>query len=154
MIKYLYRHSAAGSMTGTRVGALLMSTNLLFVAAAEAKTPGKTYCFRGFCHRVLTLAETQADVGKTALLSTSNYDDCKRDRFNPCGLTSSGAVKCFQRMPFFGRRIVHQRFQLGRAHARTVEHRGTLGNAAASGWRGGVGFSVCNGVFWASVRRT
>jgi rare lipoprotein A (peptidoglycan hydrolase) len=59
---------------------------------ANAKTPGKTYCFRGFCHRVLTLAETQAAVGIRALLSTSNYDDCKKDRYNPCGLTSSGAV--------------------------------------------------------------
>jgi rare lipoprotein A len=62
------------------------------VDVAQAKTPGKTYCFRGFCHRVLTLPETQAAVGQQALLSTSNYDDCKRDRFNPCGLTSSGAV--------------------------------------------------------------
>jgi rare lipoprotein A len=59
---------------------------------ASAKTPGKTYCFRGYCHRVLTLTETQAQVGKTALLVTSNYDDCARDRFNPCGLTSSGEV--------------------------------------------------------------
>ncbi|MEQ1697658.1 MAG: septal ring lytic transglycosylase RlpA family protein [Hyphomicrobiaceae bacterium] len=59
---------------------------------AEAKTPGKTYCFRGFCHRVLTLAETEKLVGRQANLITSNYDDCKRDRFNPCGLTSSGAV--------------------------------------------------------------
>jgi len=63
-----------------------------FSAAVEAKTPGKTYCFRGYCHRVLTLAETQKLVGTQAKLITSNYDDCKRDRFNPCGLTSSGAV--------------------------------------------------------------
>jgi rare lipoprotein A len=61
-------------------------------APVEAKTPGKTYCFRGFCHRVLTLEETARIVGQQATLSTSNYDDCSRDRFNPCGLTSSGAV--------------------------------------------------------------
>ena len=61
-------------------------------SAADAKTPGKTYCFRGYCHRVLTIAETQKLAGGKALLSTSNYDDCSRDRFNPCGLTSSGAV--------------------------------------------------------------
>ncbi len=61
-------------------------------APAAAKTPGKTYCFLGYCHRVLTLSETQAEVGKTAHLAASNYDDCTRDRFNPCGLTSSGAV--------------------------------------------------------------
>ena len=67
-------------------------TILIVPAPAEAKTPGKTYCFRGFCHRVLTLAETEKLVGTQSNLITSNYDDCKRDRFNPCGLTSSGAV--------------------------------------------------------------
>ena len=57
-----------------------------------AKTPGKTYCFRGVCHRVLTLAETRALVGKKATATASYYGDCRSDRFNPCGLTSSGAV--------------------------------------------------------------
>lgn len=60
--------------------------------AAEAKTPGKTYCFNGICHRVKTLQETAALVGKDQKFKTSFYDDCKRDRFNPCGLTSSGEV--------------------------------------------------------------
>lgn len=59
---------------------------------SHAKTPGKTYCFRGFCHTVLTLPQTQQLVGTSRIQVTSNYDDCKRDRFNPCGLTSSGAV--------------------------------------------------------------
>ncbi len=67
-------------------------TTLIVPTPVEAKTPGKTYCFRGFCHRVLTLAETEKLIGKQSNLITSNYDDCKRDRFNPCGLTSSGAV--------------------------------------------------------------
>lgn len=58
--------------------------------AAEAKTPGKSYCFLGVCHRVLTLAETEAKIGKTQTLNASHYDSCKHDRFNPCGLTSSG----------------------------------------------------------------
>lgn len=57
---------------------------------AEAKTPGKTYCFNGICHRVKTIAEMVALVGKDEVLSASHYDDCKRDRYNPCGLTSSG----------------------------------------------------------------
>lgn len=57
---------------------------------AEAKTPGKTYCFRGVCHRVLTLQETSARIGKPTVLQASHYDSCKSDRFNPCGLTSSG----------------------------------------------------------------
>ena len=73
---------------------VLLATLALTTAAlpAAAKTPGHTYCFLGFCHRVLTLSETQELVGKQSVLSTSNYDDCSRDRFNPCGLTSSGAV--------------------------------------------------------------
>lgn len=60
--------------------------------AAQAKTPGKTYCFNGICHRVNTLQEMSALVGKDVSFKTSFYDDCKRDRFNPCGLTSSGEV--------------------------------------------------------------
>jgi rare lipoprotein A len=60
--------------------------------SAEAKTPGKSYCFYGKCHRVKTIAETEALVGVDETLSASHYDSCKRDRYNPCGLTSSGAV--------------------------------------------------------------
>jgi rare lipoprotein A (peptidoglycan hydrolase) len=56
----------------------------------EAKTPGKTYCFVGKCHRVKTIAETQALVGKEEAITASHYDDCSKDRYNPCGLTSSG----------------------------------------------------------------
>jgi rare lipoprotein A len=61
-------------------------------SSAVAKTPGKTYCFDGVCHRVLTLAETQRRVGTREKAVASFYDDCRRDRNNPCGLTSSGAV--------------------------------------------------------------
>lgn len=60
--------------------------------AAEAKTPGKTYCFNGVCHRTNTLQEMVELVGKDQTFKTSFYDDCKRDRFNPCGLTASGEV--------------------------------------------------------------
>ena len=81
----LYKHLILSAVT---VFCLLPAS----IQPSYAKTPGKTYCFRGFCHRVLTLAETQQLIGKPVLQSTSNYDDCKRDRFNPCGLTSSGAV--------------------------------------------------------------
>jgi rare lipoprotein A len=58
---------------------------------AEAKTPGKTYCFYGKCHRVKTIEETEALVGTEETINASHYDSCKRDRYNPCGLTSSGA---------------------------------------------------------------
>lgn len=58
--------------------------------AALAKTPGKTYCFNGTCHTVKTIPEMVALVGKEESVTASFYDDCKRDRYNPCGLTSSG----------------------------------------------------------------
>ena len=57
---------------------------------AIAKTPGKTYCFLGVCHRVKSLAETQALIGKTETMQASFYDDAKVDRFNPSNITSSG----------------------------------------------------------------
>jgi rare lipoprotein A (peptidoglycan hydrolase) len=59
-------------------------------SSAEAKTPGKTYCFVGKCHRVKTIEETAALVGVEESITASHYDDCSKDRFNPCGLTSSG----------------------------------------------------------------
>jgi rare lipoprotein A len=65
---------------------------VLLPQAAEAKTPGKTYCFNRVCHRVKTLQETAALIGKDQKFKTSFYDDCKHDRYNPCGLTSSGEV--------------------------------------------------------------
>jgi rare lipoprotein A (peptidoglycan hydrolase) len=58
--------------------------------SVEAKTPGKTYCFVGKCHRVKTIEETRKLVGVEQTVVASHYDDCKRDRYNPCGLTSSG----------------------------------------------------------------
>ncbi len=39
-----------------------------------------------------TLAETEALIGKDETIQASHYDSCKRDRYNPCGLTSSGEV--------------------------------------------------------------
>lgn len=62
----------------------------LFDTAAEAKTPGSTYCYYGTCHRVKTIAETEGMVGTKEVVQASFYDDCKKDSLNPCGLTSSG----------------------------------------------------------------
>lgn len=59
-------------------------------SAAEAKVPGKTYCYKRVCHRVHSLSEMVKLVGRSEKLTASHYDDCRRDRFNPCGLTSSG----------------------------------------------------------------
>jgi rare lipoprotein A len=61
-------------------------------APVAAKTPGAKYCFSGWCHRVGTLRQTESLVGWRGYLLASYYDDCSRDRLNPCGLTSSGAV--------------------------------------------------------------
>lgn len=58
--------------------------------SAQAKTPGKTYCFNGVCHTVKSLDETRNLVGRTTSVVASYYDDPKRDRFNPSNLTSSG----------------------------------------------------------------
>jgi rare lipoprotein A len=60
--------------------------------AASAKEPGARYCFHGLCYRVGTIAQTDTLVGWRGYVLASYYDDCRRDRLNPCGLTSSGAV--------------------------------------------------------------
>ncbi len=70
--------------------ALFVSIPATGITSAEAKTPGKTYCFNGTCHRVLSIPEMVAIVGQDQTLQASYYDDCRRDRYNPCGLTSSG----------------------------------------------------------------
>ena len=66
--------------------------SLLATGAADAKTPGSQYCFLGVCHRVLTLAETKAQIGKPRPMHASHYDSPERDRFNPSLLTSSGEI--------------------------------------------------------------
>lgn len=58
--------------------------------AALSKAPGATWCYRGVCHRVRTIGETQQDVGQTARLSTSFYDDPRFDRMNTGTYTSNG----------------------------------------------------------------
>lgn len=78
----------ASGVVGT--GAAVFATAIVTAAPAAAKTPGARYCFARACHRVMTLAETHAAVGKPVSAVTSFYDDCRRDRYNPCGLTSSG----------------------------------------------------------------
>jgi rare lipoprotein A len=62
------------------------------VPTADAKSPGSRYCFHGYCHRVGSLAQTDTLVGWRGYVQASYYDSCHRDRLNPCGLTSSGAV--------------------------------------------------------------
>jgi rare lipoprotein A len=67
-----------------------MALIVKFATPTEAKTPGSTYCYYGVCHRVKTIEETKALIGVEESITASHYDDCKHDRYNPCGLTSSG----------------------------------------------------------------
>ena len=76
------------ALSASALAAVLLPVQ--FATTAEAKTPGKTYCYYGKCHRVKTIDETKALVGVEETLNASHYDDCAKDRYNPCGLTSSG----------------------------------------------------------------
>lgn len=77
-----------------RIGAIVVTVALALAAssAAEAKTPGSTYCYLGTCHRVLTLRETAEQIGTRTTVKASYYDVPWRDPFNPSMLTSSGVV--------------------------------------------------------------
>ena len=79
-------------LLATLTVAAAMTFALFDAQDANAKSPGARYCFHGYCHRVGTLAQTQTLVGWRGYLLASYYDSCRRDRLNPCGLTSSGAV--------------------------------------------------------------
>ena len=93
------RAAASGVTASWRLAlpALLGAAASLIVSAtalptADAKSPGSRYCFHGYCHRVGSLAQTDTLVGWRGYVQASYYDSCHRDRLNPCGLTSSGAV--------------------------------------------------------------
>ena len=71
-------------------GVAIFSAPSMLTSEAQAKSPGRTYCFYRTCHRVKSIPETQDLVGRDLTVVASHYDSCKKDRFNPCGLTSSG----------------------------------------------------------------
>lgn len=75
-----------------KAGVLALACWIAAASAATAKTPGGVHCYGKTCHRVSTLEEMDSIVGRTGFLKVSFYDDCRVDRFNACGLTSSGAV--------------------------------------------------------------
>lgn len=74
------------------IAAIALAGPLMLVPATmtPAKTPGSTYCFVKTCHRVKTIEETRALVGKTLIMQASFYDDPSKDSYNPRNLTSSG----------------------------------------------------------------
>ena len=84
MVKRLQLRSVCGALLVLLTGAHCCGT--------EAKTPGSIHCYNAICHRVRTLSETAALVGRPLRLRASFYDHCSRDRHNTCGLTSSGEV--------------------------------------------------------------
>jgi rare lipoprotein A len=93
------REPASGMAAGWRLAlpalagaAASLIVSVTAVPMANAKSPGTRYCFHGYCHRVGTLAQTDTLVGWRGYVVASYYDSCHRDRLNPCGLTSSGAV--------------------------------------------------------------
>jgi rare lipoprotein A len=86
------RHLTLPAIALAALAALPASIFILGATITEAKTPGSTYCFYGKCHRVKSITETESLVGQDVTLSASFYDSCKKDRYNPCGLTSSGEV--------------------------------------------------------------
>lgn len=70
--------------------ALAGAVSALPDGAALAKTPGKTYCINGVCHRVKTIAEMDSLIGYEETVVASYYDDCNVDKHNPCTALSSG----------------------------------------------------------------
>src|SRR5690606_32866520 len=73
-------------LSALAIGAVLAAPG----GVASAKTPGKTYCINGVCHRVKTIAEMETLVGHEEVVVASYYDDCKVDKHNPCTALSSG----------------------------------------------------------------
>ena len=81
---------ARGRWSWLVVTASVLAGFALADGAAFAKTPGKTYCINGVCHRVKTMAEMDTLVGHEEVVVASYYDDCKVDKHNPCTALSSG----------------------------------------------------------------
>jgi len=79
----------AASLFACGLAAALFACGLA-APAAFAKTPGKTYCINGVCHRVKTVAEMQSLIGHEEIVVASYYDDCAVDKHNPCTALSSG----------------------------------------------------------------
>lgn len=95
------RHICGSAWAGSRQGAAarsLLAASLIASlltgdgGSAFAKQPGTVHCYGGWCHRVNTVEEMRGLVGRRGIVKASYYDDCRKDRFNTCGLTSSGAV--------------------------------------------------------------
>jgi rare lipoprotein A len=86
----LFKRAALCLSVSTATMGFVLAASVAVVTPAGAKTPGKTYCFVGKCHRVMTLEETRRAVGQTRTVFSSHYGPAGQDRFNPSNVTSSG----------------------------------------------------------------
>ena len=77
------------AVAGLHSVAFAISATLL-AGGAQAKLPGAVHCYNDICHRVRTVAETEARRGIEEPLVASFYDSPEKDRFNPSLETSSG----------------------------------------------------------------
>ena len=68
----------------------VIASYLVFAPLAAAKMPGQVHCYKDVCHRVKTIEETEALVGKRLDIKTSHYDSPERDPYNIGKYTSSG----------------------------------------------------------------
>ena len=69
---------------------VLALASIPYANSAQAKLPGVVHCYNDICHRVRTVAETEARRGIVEPLVASFYDSPEKDRFNPSLETSSG----------------------------------------------------------------
>ncbi len=89
-MRNLRRSPAHSAWSPAKGGALALCATLLTATAAFAKLPGVVHCYNDICHRVRTVAETEARRGIVEPLIASFYDSPEKDRFNPSLDTSSG----------------------------------------------------------------
>jgi rare lipoprotein A len=81
---------ACSAWLPTKAAAIALCGTLFTATAAIAKLPGVVHCYNDICHRVRTVAETEARRGIVEPLVASFYDSPEKDRFNPSLDTSSG----------------------------------------------------------------
>ena len=72
--------------------AALIAAALVMPMPLLAKAPGVSHCYKSVCHRVRTVEQTRALIGRTLTVETSYYDIPGVDRFNTGTYTSNGEL--------------------------------------------------------------
>ena len=86
----LYRVRVQATSSAIVIFAFSVAVAFLAPVSAYAKLPGVVHCYNDICHRVRSVAETEARRGIVEPLVASFYDSPEKDRFNPSLETSSG----------------------------------------------------------------